>query len=65
MVTTPNSLVVDTLAMDKDHVTPLTPQHLFDMDYDAVNSHCLFPGTEYNPQSLPDTLVAWWVTDAQ
>lgn len=59
VITTPNSDVVDTLAMDEDHVTEIFATDLYDMGFDGVREHILFPGSKWNPESKPDTLVAW------
>lgn len=59
VVTTPNSEVVDTLAMDEDHVIALDKYDLRAMGFDGCTAHTLFPGSKWNPDGLPDTLVAW------
>lgn len=66
IITTPDSRHVDTLGMDDDHVTALTPADLNAMGLKWVDSFTLFPGTQWRTKGFEsthgDTLVAWSLT---
>ena len=62
VATTPNSDVVDTLAMDPDHVIALNEQTLKALGFTHVDKAPLFAGSEWNPDGRPDTLIGWSLT---
>lgn len=59
IITTPDSMNVDTLGMDDDHRVELRDGDLRHMGFTHVEKRILFPGSPWGKEGYSDTLVAW------